>query len=124
MEILNLKFELTEKEEMIDDLCSERVENSKEIYKMRLMLAEAWNLNLATDAEKVREVSRLLYNEEGKLFDGTTKNTNSGPHITEPININSSNLKNTTVTGTDSGIDVQSLEKLIDEKVAATRQET
>ena len=118
LEILDLKFELNEKEDMIDDLCQQRDENSKDMYKMRLMLAAAWNIQLATDEEKVKEVLRLMCDEERKS--GAAKDTNSSRHIIEPMEVRNSNLKNGTANATDSGIDVSSLEKLIDERVAAT----
>ena len=116
IEILDLKFELNEKDDMIDDLCKQRDENSKEMYKMRLMLAAAWNIQLATDEEKVEEVLRLMY-DEGRNS-GEVKDTNL--HIIEPTKVKNSNLENGIANATDSGIDVSSLEKLIDERVAAT----
>ena len=56
--IAELNKKLADKEETIDDLVQERDEDSNEIYKLRLYLAKSWNIRLATDAEKVREVFR------------------------------------------------------------------
>ena len=63
-EIKNLEEKLSEKEETIDFLCEERDESCNIIYDLRLELAEAWNLKLASNAEKVREVARLMKNEK------------------------------------------------------------
>ena len=63
-EIKNLEEKLSEKEETIDFLCEERDESCNIIYDLRLELAEAWNLKLVSNAEKVREVARLMKNEK------------------------------------------------------------
>ena len=95
-------------------------EKSDEIYKMKLMLADAWNLQLATDAEKVKEVEALIKGGGSKLHRDAA-DASSGLHIIEPIRSESSNLnKNTTPAAVDSGIEKRSLEKLIDERIATT----
>ena len=51
-------------EEDIDDLVVERDEEVKLVYELRLKLADAWNIEFAADAEKVREVARLTEKNE------------------------------------------------------------
>ena len=79
------------------------------MYKLKLNLADAWNIKLETDAEKVREVARLIRDKVNKSHCDAAKEAN----------MNKEEKKNEIVT-TDSGIDVLSLEKLIYEKVAVT----
>ena len=59
-EIRALKNKLSDKEETIDYLVQERDEASREIYELKLKLADAWKITVADDAEKVREVARLV----------------------------------------------------------------
>ena len=56
-EITRLKKKIADQDETIDDLDQERDDLYHEIYRLRLTLAQAWNITLATDAEKVREVA-------------------------------------------------------------------
>lgn len=112
IEIDALKRKVTEQDETIDDLIAERDEGWDEVYKLKLNLADAWNIKLETDAEKVREVARLIRNKVNKSHCDAAKEAN----------MNKEEKKNEIVT-TDSGIDVLSLEKLIDERVAVTMKE-
>ena len=59
-EIVELKKKVTDQEETIDYLVQERDEASDEVYKLKLKLADAWNVELSDDADKVREVARLV----------------------------------------------------------------
>lgn len=120
MEIIDLKFELTDREETIDELCRERDEKSNEIYKMKLMLADAWNLQLTTDAEKVKEVGVRIKKGGSKLYSDAAKNVNPGMHIIEPKESLENLNKKTKAIAADSGIDVRSLEEFIDERIATT----
>ena len=120
MEIIDLKFELTDREETIDELCRERDRKSKEIYKMKLMLADAWNLQLATDAEKVKEVGELIKQGGSKLYSDAEENINPDMHIIEPKESLENLKKTTTAITADSGIDLRSLEEFIDERIATT----
>ena len=56
-EVNRLKKKIADQDETIDDLDQERDELYDEIYRLRLTLAEAWKITLATDAEKAREVA-------------------------------------------------------------------
>ena len=119
-EVDSLKKKLTDKEETIDDLFQERDEAHDVIYELRLKLADAWNINLATNAEKVQEVTRLSkLKEVDKVCckpakeDDLKVTSDKGSCIEE---------KRSAIL-TDSGIDVQSLEKLIDDKVTAKVEE-
>ena len=108
-EIEKLKKEIVEKNETIDSLVEERDERSHHVYKLRLKLADAWNISLQDDAEKVREVARLEdTNENPKSYCDAAKN----------MKYNES--KSTCEIATDSGIDIESLHKLIDERVAVS----
>ena len=62
-EVERLKNLLCDKEEIIEDLVLERDQVCNENYELRLKLADAWNIRLATDAEKVREVSKRIRND-------------------------------------------------------------
>lgn len=109
IEIDNLKRKVAHQEEMIEDLVEDRDEGWNEVYKLKLELADAWNIKLETDAEKVREVARLVRdNRVKKSYCAVAKEA-----------IRNMGVKKNGIA-TDSGIDVQSLEKLIDERVAAT----
>ena len=102
-EIEELKKKVADQEETIDYLVQERDEASDQVYKLKLKLADAWNVTLPDDADKVREVARLVNsNERPKSYRDALKET-------DPTQI-----------AVDSGIDIQSLEKLIDERVVAT----
>ena len=54
-----------------------------------------------------------------KLYSDAAKNPSPGLHTIEPMSSERLN-KNTTAAASDSGIDVRSLEKLIDERIALT----
>ena len=60
MEIDNLKRKVADQDETIDDLVEERDEGLDEVDKLKLKLADAWNIKFETDAEKFREVARLV----------------------------------------------------------------
>ena len=119
-ELNNLKKKLADKEETIDYLVQERDEAYNNIYDLRLKLADAWNIDLATDAEKVQEVMRL--NRIKKVRNSYCKTTEE-----DDLNLISSKgssiEENKSAVLTDSGIDVQSLEKLIDDKVTTKVEE-
>ena len=109
MEIDNLKRKVADQEETIDDLVEERDEGLDEVYKLKLKLADAWNIKFETDAEKVREVARLVReNKVNKSYCAAAKEA-----------IANMGIKKNGIS-IDSGIDVQSLEKLIDERVTVT----
>ena len=52
-EIARLNKQVADQDKIIDDLVDEREELEDEILKLRLALADAWDLKLTTDAEKV-----------------------------------------------------------------------
>ena len=110
-EIENLKKEVANQEETIDYLVQERDEESNQVYKLKLKLADAWSVTLPDDADKVREVERLV-----KLNDGQK----SYRDAVKEADTNQARRNNEIAV--DSGIDMQSLEKLIDERVAATME--
>ena len=110
-QIEQLKKEVVEKDETIDFLVEERDDRSQHIIKLRLKLADAWHITFPDDADKIREVARLEDTDENpksycEAARGMTK------EIDEP--------KRTNEVTTDSGIDVQSLHKLIAERVAVS----
>ena len=75
-EIRALKNKLSDKEETIDYLVQERDEASREIYELKLKLADAWKITVADDAEKVREVARLVrIRKKEKLYSAAAKRT-------------------------------------------------
>ena len=82
LEISVLKKKLSECEEDIDDLVVERDEEVKLVYELRLKLADAWNIEFATDAEKVREVYRLT--EKMKKKDHIVKRLRKQDKQTSP----------------------------------------
>ena len=65
LEIENLKRKLSAKEETIDELDRERDEIYKEHYDLRVALADAWKIRLATDSDNVKEVAKLLGLKKG-----------------------------------------------------------
>ena len=65
LEIENLKRKLSAKEETIDELDRERDEIYKEHYDLRVALADAWKIRLATDSDNVKEVAKLLILKKG-----------------------------------------------------------
>jgi hypothetical protein len=108
-EIDKLKRKVADQEETIDDLTEDRDVGWDEVYKLKLKLADAWNIKLETDAEKVGEVVRLIRdNKVKKSYCAAAKES-----------ITNTGVK-TNGIATDSGIDMQSLEKLIDERVSLT----
>ena len=109
VEIEKLKKKVADQEETIDYLVQERDEESDQVYKLKLKLADAWNVTFSDDADKVREVARLVrLNERPKSYCDATKG------------LNTNEAKRSNAIATDSGIDMQSLEKLIDKRVAVT----
>ena len=109
MEIDNLKRKVADQEETIDDLVEERDEGLDEVYKLKLKLADAWSIKFEADAEKVREVARLVRdNKVNKSYCTAAKEE-----------IANMGIKKNGIS-IDSGIDAQSLEKLIDERVSVT----
>ena len=109
IEIDNFKSKVAEQKEMIEDLTEDRDVGWNEVYKLKLELADAWDITLETESEKVREVSRLRRdNKAKKSYCAAAKEA-----------ITNTQIKNNEIK-TDSGIDVQSLEKLIDERVSIT----
>ena len=75
-EIRALQNKLSDKEETIDYLVQERDEASREIYELKLKLADAWKITVADDAEKVREVARLVrISKEERLYSAAAKRT-------------------------------------------------
>ena len=65
-EVKNLRTILLDKEETIDCLVHERDEVYDELYKLRLKLADAWNINLLDNGEKIREVCKRVRSENSK----------------------------------------------------------
>ena len=105
LEIGVLKKKLSECEEDIDDLVVERDEEVKLVYELRLKLADAWNIEFATDAEKVREVARLTEkNEEKRSYCEAVKETRHA-NVTIKEQTNVLNQK-PLIPSTDSGIDI------------------
>ena len=73
-EIENLKKKVAEQEETIDFLVLERDEESNEVYKLRLKLADAWNVTLPDNPSRIREVIRISrLNDEQKSYCDTVK---------------------------------------------------
>ena len=60
IEIDNLKKKIGDQEETIEDLIQERDDVYDEIYEVRLILADAWNVKRATDPERIWEVLRRM----------------------------------------------------------------
>ena len=58
LEIKNLKKKVADQEETIDELVQERDDVYNDLYNVRLILADAWNISRATNAEKIWEVLR------------------------------------------------------------------
>ena len=96
-EIEELKKKVADQEEMIDYLVQERDRESDEVYKLKLKLADAWNITSSDDADKVREVARLVMaNERPKSYCDAVKELKT-------------NLpKRSNEIATDSGIDMKS----------------
>ena len=73
-EIENLQQKVAEQEETIDFLVLERDEESDEVYKLRLKLADAWNVTLPDNPARIREVIRISrLNDEEKSYCDTVK---------------------------------------------------
>ena len=97
----------------MDYLVQERDEYSHQIYKLRIKLAEVWNLKPASDAEKVREVCRIIRDEgESKSYSKAVKNDSQETLLKGPT----TEVSNANGVSTDLGINVESLEKLIEKK--------
>lgn len=123
-EIAWLKEVVADKDETIDDLDQERDELYKEIYKLRLELAKAWNITLPTDAEKVREVSRLTSQtpetaKEKKPYSAAVKTSlnqilvETTSHAKNEANL----MTSSSIESTDSGLGKHSLTQLIDDRL-------
>ena len=133
-EIENLKKKVAEQEETIDFLVLERNEESEEVYKLRLMLADIWNIpdNPFRIREVIDRTTRLseeqkTYNETAKEGHENQDRKDSGIRLNEgQVSYCDAGKEAETIQDTrsteiavDSGIDIQSLGKLIDERVAA-----
>ena len=121
-EIAKLKEKITEQDEIMDDLVAERDELSDEIYEVRLILADAWNIKRNTKPEKIWEVLRRereikeMQSEKKKYSEVAKSNecilpANALEDGKPPIAYESLNE-------TDSGfVNARSLTQLIDERV-------
>ena len=125
-EVERLKNLLCDKEEIIEDLVLERDQVCNENYELRLKLADAWNIRLTTDAEKVREVSKRIRNDAknqepflpAKHIEDLTYNENELHVEPKPNKTNQKqDRKNALAVNAlppalscDSGIDIASLE--------------
>ena len=75
-EVQNLRKILLDKEETIDCLVHERDEVYDELYQLRLKLADAWNINLPDNGDKIREVCKRVRSSKSvnQSSTSTTKN--------------------------------------------------
>ena len=64
-EIQNLKKKVADQEETIDDLVGDRDGGWDEVYRLKLKLADTWNIRLERDAKRVRQVARRIRCNEG-----------------------------------------------------------
>ena len=130
IQIDHLKKKIADQEETIDSLIYERDEISDEVYELRLILADAWDIKRATNREKIHEVLRrereiIARKKKGgkpcssEAVRRKNKVTKTYCDVTKVNNTNTGENEDGT-RASDSGIDVQSLEKLIDERVAHT----
>ena len=122
-EIDNLKKKVTEQEETIDDLVQERDEVYHELFKVRLTRADAWNNNKDTSLEKDWEL--LTRTRENSKTDGEKETyITVVKSIHKEIAVDSTAQMNDTIItkcssteSADSGIGMQSITQLIDERV-------
>ena len=121
-EIERLNKKVADQDKIIDDLVEEREELDDEIFKLRLALAEAWNLKLTTDAEKVSEVyKRTRENietaKEKVPYSAAVKS--SVNHISADTTVKNETKLSTckSTESTDSGLGLHSLTQLIDDRV-------
>ena len=123
IEIDNLKKKIGDQEETIEDLIQERDDVYDEIYEVRLILADAWNVKRATDPERIWEVLRRT--REIKATQGEKK-----PYIApvkssdNQIAVDATKQKSETYLTAcssndlaDSGLGMDSLTQLIDERI-------
>ena len=119
-EIDNLNKKLTEQEETIDDLVQERDDAYNELFQVRLTLADAWNIQKDTNHEKIWEVLRRT--KENSETDGEKETYSTVvKSIHKEIAVDSTAQMNDTIvtkcSSTESGIGMQSITQLIDERV-------
>ena len=114
-----LKKKVADQDETIDDLVQERDDVYDELFKVRLTLADAWNIERATDAEKIWEVlrrTREITATQGKKKPSSAVVELSDTEVTvDKAQENKANLDST--DSVDSGLGMQSLTQLIDERV-------
>ena len=121
--IARLKKKIADKDENIDDLDQERDELYDEIYRLRLTLAHAWNITLATDAEKVREVmsrtrKQIDTGKPKKPYSAVVKSNVTPPgKTTDQIERKTDLTLCSSTESTDSGVGRESLTQLIDDRV-------
>ena len=124
IEIDNLKQKVADQEETIDDLVQERDDVYHEMYKLRLTLADAWNISRATDAEKIWEVLRRTREKtetqgEKKSYSAAAKSSDN--HLAVDTTRQKNKETNLTICSStdsaDSGIGMHSLTQLIDERI-------
>ena len=75
-EVKNLRTILLDKEETIDCLVHERDEVYDELYKLRLKLADAWNINFPDNGDKIREVCKRVRSENSEPTNQCSKAKN------------------------------------------------
>ena len=121
-EIARLNKQVADQDKIIDDLVDEREELEDEILKLRLALADAWDLKLTTDAEKVGEVYRRTREKtktakEKMPYSATVKS--SVNQISADTNVKNETKLSTcnSTESTDSGLGLHSLTQLIDDRV-------
>ena len=121
-EIARLNKQVADQDKIIDDMDEEREELYDEIFKLRITLAEAWNLKLTTDAEKVREVYRrtrekVVTGKEKMPYSAAVKPSVNRISV-DTIAKNETKLSACNSTeSTDSGVGLHSLTQLIDDRV-------
>ena len=122
-EIDNLKKKVREQDETIDDLVQERDEVSDELFKVRLTLADAWNIQRNTNHEKIWEVLRRTreYSQtqgEQKKYSRVVQSGNKDKAADSTAQMNESNLtKCSSINSVDSGLGMESITQLIDERI-------
>ena len=122
-EIIRLKKKIADQDETIDDLDQEPDDLYHEIYRLRLTLAQAWNITLATDAEKVREVASRTRKQTDAVKTKKPYSAVAKTGVISPVNTidqieNKTNLtKCSSTESTDSGLGRESLTQLIDDRV-------
>ena len=118
-EIENLKKKIADQDEIMDDLAQERDDVYHDLFEVRLVLADAWKIERDTNPEKIWEVLRRTREIKAaqakkKPYSEAVKSNDAEKEA------NTNQERNDTEIAMDSGIDMQSLEKLIEERVAAT----